>query len=92
MRYRINCRWDDVSPIKDCCSEQVEIIFSALRSSILEIGDRAFGWQARNVTGHIIEIVCCLTLRYLSILICGALLCNIAFKSFSPSLPAINMV
>ncbi|KAI5675308.1 hypothetical protein M9H77_06258 [Catharanthus roseus] len=49
-------KWDDVSPIKDCCSEQVEIIFSALRSSILEIGDRAFGWQARNVTGHIIEI------------------------------------
>ncbi|GAV70224.1 Terpene_synth domain-containing protein/Terpene_synth_C domain-containing protein [Cephalotus follicularis] len=40
----------------DCCSEQVEIIFSALQSTILEIGEDALKWQGRNVTSHIIEI------------------------------------
>ncbi|KAL3503768.1 hypothetical protein ACH5RR_038217 [Cinchona calisaya] len=48
-------KWD-VNVSDDCCSEPVQIIFFALRSTILEIGDKAFKWQARSVTNHIIEI------------------------------------
>lgn len=48
-------KWD-VNIGTDCCSEQVEIIFSALYSTICEIGDKAFKWQARNVMGHVKEI------------------------------------
>ena len=51
-----NHRWD-VNVSVDCCSEQVEIIFSALRDSIIEIGAQALKWQGRSVTKHIIEIV-----------------------------------
>ncbi|XP_060188799.1 ent-kaurene synthase 1, chloroplastic isoform X3 [Lycium barbarum] len=48
-------KWDvDVST--DCCSEKVGIIFSALHSTIREIGDKTFKWQARNVTRHITDI------------------------------------
>lgn len=48
-------KWDvDVST--DCCSEKVGIIFSALHSTIREIGDKAFKWQARSVTRHITDI------------------------------------
>ncbi|GLU05094.1 hypothetical protein SLE2022_222130 [Rubroshorea leprosula] len=39
-----------------CCSEQVEIIFSALWSTICEIGKGAIPWQGRDVTGHVTEI------------------------------------
>ncbi|XP_038689056.1 ent-kaurene synthase, chloroplastic-like isoform X4 [Tripterygium wilfordii] len=38
------------------CSEQVEIIFSALRNTICEIRDKALAWQGRSVTHHVIEI------------------------------------
>ncbi|XP_038689059.1 ent-kaurene synthase, chloroplastic-like isoform X2 [Tripterygium wilfordii] len=38
------------------CSEQVEIIFSALRNTICEITDKALAWQGRSVTHHVIEI------------------------------------
>nr|ALE19954.1 diterpene synthase class I [Tripterygium wilfordii] len=38
------------------CSEPVEIIFSALRSTICEIGDKALAWQGRSVTHHVIEM------------------------------------
>ncbi|KAK9266673.1 hypothetical protein L1049_005509 [Liquidambar formosana] len=48
-------KWD-VNLGIDCCSEQVEIIFSALHSTICEIGEKALTWQARSVTSHIIEI------------------------------------
>lgn len=49
-------RWDvDVST--DCCSDKVGIIFSALHSTIREIGDKASKWQARSVTRHITDIV-----------------------------------
>lgn len=48
-------KWDvDVST--DCCSEKVGIIFSALQSTICEIGDKALKWQARSVTSHITDI------------------------------------
>ncbi|CAN4103790.1 unnamed protein product [Withania somnifera] len=48
-------KWDvDVST--ECCSEEVGIIFSALHSTIHEIGDKAFKWQARSVTRHITDI------------------------------------
>lgn len=45
----------------DCCSEQVQIVFSALHSTISEIGDKAVTWQGRNVTGHVARIVSGLT-------------------------------
>ncbi|KAH9677044.1 Ent-kaur-16-ene synthase [Citrus sinensis] len=47
-------RWD-VEEGKNCCSEQVEIIFSALRSTICEFGDKTLTWQGRNATSHIVE-------------------------------------
>ncbi|XP_015583550.2 ent-kaurene synthase, chloroplastic isoform X1 [Ricinus communis] len=48
-------KWD-VDESTHFCSEQVEIIFSALRSTISEIGDKAFTWQGRKVTSHVIKI------------------------------------
>lgn len=51
-----NRRWD-VDASVDCCSKHVEIIFSALRYTISEIGVKAFNLQGRNVTTHIIKIV-----------------------------------
>ncbi|XP_021684518.1 ent-kaurene synthase TSP4, chloroplastic isoform X2 [Hevea brasiliensis] len=48
-------KWD-VDGSTHCCSEHVEILFSALHSTICEIGDKAFTWQGRKVTSHIIEI------------------------------------
>ncbi|KAK1304840.1 hypothetical protein QJS10_CPB11g01670 [Acorus calamus] len=46
-------KWDgDV----DCCSEQVEIIFSALYNTINDLGTRASSIQGRSVTSHIVEI------------------------------------
>nr|QZX44705.1 ent-kaurene synthase 1 [Cistus creticus subsp. creticus] len=40
----------------NCCSEHVEIIFSAIWSTIREIGERAVPWQGRDVTSHVTEI------------------------------------
>ncbi|CAL9016458.1 unnamed protein product [Prunus brigantina] len=48
-------KWD-VNVSVDCCSEHVEIIFSALKNTINEIGVKAFKWQGRSVTSHVIEI------------------------------------
>ncbi|TQE02673.1 hypothetical protein C1H46_011742 [Malus baccata] len=48
-------RWD-VNVSVDCCSENVEIIFSALKNTINEIGAKAFTRQGRSVTSHVIEI------------------------------------
>lgn len=41
----------------DSCSEHVEIIFSAIKSTINEIGANAFPRQERSVTEHVTEIV-----------------------------------
>lgn len=63
-------RWD-VNLAADCCSEHVQIIFSALHSTICEIGAKAFTFQGRNVTTHVIDIVrygCCCT--YLFTFLC----------------------
>ncbi|KAG6392464.1 hypothetical protein SASPL_146683 [Salvia splendens] len=47
--------WDgDVST--ECSSNNVQIIFSALKHTICEIGDKAFKLQGRSVTSHIISI------------------------------------
>ncbi|VFQ77047.1 unnamed protein product [Cuscuta campestris] len=48
-------KWD-VNASTDYCSEQVQIIFSALHSTISEIADKAFKYQGRDVMSHIIEI------------------------------------
>ncbi|KAH9623264.1 hypothetical protein KSS87_023120 [Heliosperma pusillum] len=38
------------------CSENVEIVFSAVKDSIYEIGQKAREWQDRDVTKHLVEI------------------------------------
>ncbi|KAI8549104.1 hypothetical protein RHMOL_Rhmol06G0000600 [Rhododendron molle] len=48
-------KWD-VNLATDCCSEHVQIIFSALQSTICETGAKAFRFQGRNVTSHVIDI------------------------------------
>ncbi|KAE8124499.1 hypothetical protein FH972_019378 [Carpinus fangiana] len=48
-------KWD-VNVSADCCSEKVEIIFSALHSTICEIGDKASTWQGRSVISDVIDI------------------------------------
>ncbi|KAM7526916.1 hypothetical protein LguiA_016818 [Lonicera macranthoides] len=48
-------KWD-VNIESDCCSEQVRIVFSALRRGISEIADQALICQRRSVTSHIVEI------------------------------------
>ncbi|KAA8527206.1 hypothetical protein F0562_008565 [Nyssa sinensis] len=48
-------KWD-VNIDTKFCSEKVQIIFSALHSTICEIGGKAFRYQGRSVTRHIIEI------------------------------------
>ncbi|KAK1279835.1 hypothetical protein QJS04_geneDACA022955 [Acorus gramineus] len=47
-------KWD--GDVVDCCSEQVEIIFSALYNTINDLGTRASSIQRRSVTSHITEI------------------------------------
>lgn len=46
----------DVNFTSDCCSEPVQIIFSALHSTVSELGEKASKWQERNVTSHMIEL------------------------------------
>nr|AKO82513.1 ent-kaurene synthase [Champereia manillana var. longistaminea] len=48
-------KWD-VNVETACCSKQVEIIFSALHRTVCDLGEKAFAWQSRSVTSHIIEI------------------------------------
>nr|QWD59169.1 ent-13-epi-sandaracopimaradie [Aconitum carmichaelii] len=48
-------KWDGVSAT-DICSEQVEILFNAIRNTINEVGEMAMKYQHRNVTRHITEI------------------------------------
>ncbi|KAM7252158.1 hypothetical protein ACFE04_024041 [Oxalis oulophora] len=46
----------DVNVSIDACSEQVEIIFSALHSTISEIAENIITSQGRHVTKHLIQI------------------------------------
>nr|AHJ59325.1 kaurene synthase 2 [Salvia miltiorrhiza f. alba] len=46
----------DVDICTECYSHNVQIIFSALRCTICEIGDKAFKLQGRCITNHIIAI------------------------------------
>ncbi|KAI3719553.1 hypothetical protein L6452_20455 [Arctium lappa] len=48
-------KWN-VNVDDDCCSEEVQIIFLALKGAMYWIGERALKWQARNITSHLIEI------------------------------------
>ncbi|GAB4852982.1 hypothetical protein Ancab_017171 [Ancistrocladus abbreviatus] len=48
-------QWDAHESIS-FCSEKVKIIYSALHSTICEIGDKAYTYQDRSVTGHIFDI------------------------------------
>ncbi|KAF5477229.1 hypothetical protein F2P56_003892 [Juglans regia] len=48
-------KWD-VNVSTDCCSVNVEILFSALKSTICEIGDKAFTRQGRSVISDLIDI------------------------------------
>ena len=58
MLWKWNCRWDvDISTV--CCSETVKIIFSAIHSTILEIGEKSVKRQGRNVKDDVIRIVRC---------------------------------
>ena len=48
MLLELNHKWDvDVSTY--CCSENVEIIFSALHNAIYDFADKALTWQGHNV-------------------------------------------
>uniref|UniRef100_K4IAL8 Diterpene synthase 3, chloroplastic n=1 Tax=Salvia sclarea TaxID=38869 RepID=TPS3_SALSC len=47
--------WDvDIS--RECCSNDVSIIFSALKQTISEVGDKGSKLQGRNITPHIIAL------------------------------------
>ncbi|KAF3787283.1 Ent-kaur-16-ene synthase [Nymphaea thermarum] len=46
----------DASSPADCCSSQVEIIFSALCSTISDLVAAAMSWQGRNIRGHLKQI------------------------------------
>ncbi|KAI3498200.1 hypothetical protein L1887_33969 [Cichorium endivia] len=48
-------KWN-VNVDNDCCSQEVGIIFLALKDAVCWIGDKAFKWQERDVTSHVIEI------------------------------------
>ncbi|XP_071709189.1 ent-kaurene synthase 2, chloroplastic-like [Rutidosis leptorrhynchoides] len=48
-------KWN-VNVDKDCCSDEVRILFLALKDTIIWIGDAASKWQGRDVKQHIIEV------------------------------------
>ena len=49
-------RWD-VDESKECCSERVKMVFSAVKEIICEVTDQAFKIQGRSVLSHVIQIV-----------------------------------
>lgn len=66
MLCKWNCRWDvDVNSAS--CSEAVKIIFSAVRSTICEIGERSVERQGRNVKDNVIKIVRCFFILLLTL-------------------------
>ncbi|XP_050214572.1 ent-kaurene synthase TSP4, chloroplastic [Mercurialis annua] len=48
-------KWD-VDESDHFCSEHVEIVFSALHSTISEIGEKASTWQGRSMTDTVVKI------------------------------------
>ncbi|XP_042756891.1 ent-kaurene synthase 1, chloroplastic isoform X1 [Lactuca sativa] len=48
-------KWN-VNVENDCCSEEVGVLFLALKDAVCWIGDKAFKIQERNITSHVIEI------------------------------------
>ncbi|KAJ0642161.1 putative ent-kaurene synthase [Helianthus annuus] len=48
-------KWN-VDVDKDCCSEQVRIVFLALKDAICWMGDAGFKWQERDVTSHVTQV------------------------------------
>ncbi|MFS8027348.1 putative ent-kaurene synthase [Helianthus anomalus] len=52
--YRVE-KWN-VDVDKDYCSEQVQIVFSAIKDAICWMGDTGFKWQERDVTSHVTQI------------------------------------
>ncbi|CAK7326043.1 unnamed protein product [Dovyalis caffra] len=48
-------KWD-AKGSADFCSEKVEILYSALHTTICEIGDKSVRWQGRDVSSHVIKI------------------------------------
>ena len=46
----------DVDVSTNYCSENVEILFSALHSTICDFADKELTWQGHNVISHIIVI------------------------------------
>ncbi|KAL4586169.1 hypothetical protein LXL04_010801 [Taraxacum kok-saghyz] len=48
-------KWN-VDVESNCCSEEVGIIYLALKNAVYWIGDKAFKWQERDITSHVIEI------------------------------------
>jgi acyclic sesquiterpene synthase len=49
-------RWDEHHKV-EFYSEQVEIVFSAIYTSVNELGEKASLLQDRDVTKHLVEIV-----------------------------------
>ena len=48
MLLELNHKWDvDVNTY--CCSENIEIIFSALHSTVCDFADKALIWQGHKV-------------------------------------------
>ncbi|KAL2330996.1 hypothetical protein Fmac_018577 [Flemingia macrophylla] len=48
-------KWDvDINTVS--CSEAVKIVFSAIRSTVCEIGEKSVRWQGRNVKNNVIKI------------------------------------
>ncbi|KAK9074298.1 hypothetical protein SSX86_006895 [Deinandra increscens subsp. villosa] len=45
----------NVNADTDCCSKEVRIIFLALKDVVSWIGDKAFKWQGRDVTSHVVQ-------------------------------------
>ncbi|KAJ0933778.1 putative ent-kaurene synthase [Helianthus annuus] len=54
-------KWN-VNVNTDCCSEEVKIMFLAIKDVVSWIGDAAYKWQERDVTSHVIQ--CWLKLLY----------------------------
>lgn len=52
----LNHRWN-VDVQNDCCSEEVRILFLAIKDTASSNIDKAFKWQERDITSHVVEIV-----------------------------------
>ncbi|KAL7605320.1 hypothetical protein Lser_V15G15694 [Lactuca serriola] len=48
-------KWN-VDVQNDCCSEEVRILFLAIKDTASSNIDKAFKWQERDITSHVVEI------------------------------------